>query len=50
LWTTSKCDALVTAAHQAGKFAFQPYLTWIGIACLAVGMVMSAQKPTEKAS
>jgi putative MFS transporter len=50
VWTTAKCDALVTAAQQAGKFGFQPYLTWLGIVILAVGMVMSMQKPAEKAS
>jgi putative MFS transporter len=50
VWNTAKCDALVTAAQQAGKFAYQPYLTWLGIVLLVVGIVMSSQKPAAKAS
>ena len=49
-WTTARCDALVTAAQQSGKFAFQPYLTWFGIALIAVGLVMSTWRPTAKTS
>lgn len=49
-WTTARCDALVTAAQQSGKFAFQPYLTWFGIALIAVGLVMSTRRPTAKTS
>jgi len=49
-WTTARCDALVTAAQRSGKFAFQPYLTWFGIALIAVGLVMSTRRPTAKTS
>jgi len=49
-WTTARCDALVTAAQQSGKFAFQPYLTWFGIALIAVGLVMSTRRPAAKSS
>ena len=49
-WTTARCDALVTAAQQSGKFVFQPYLTWFGIALIAVGLVMSTWRPTAKTS
>jgi putative MFS transporter len=49
-WTTARCDALVTAAQQSGKFAFQPYLTWFGIALIAIGLVMSTRRPTAKTS
>jgi len=49
-WTTARCDALVTAAQQSGKFAFQPYLTWFGIALIAVGLVMSTRRPAAKTS
>ena len=49
-WTTARCDALVTAAQQSGKFAFKPYLTWFGIALIAVGLVMSTRRPAAKTS
>ena len=49
-WTTARCDALVTAAQQSGKFAFQPYLTWFGIALIAVGLAMSTRRPAAKSS
>jgi putative MFS transporter len=49
-WTTARCDALVTAAQQSGKLAFQPYLTWFGIALIAVGLVMSTRRPAAKTS
>ena len=49
-WTTARCDALVTAAQRSGKFAFQPYLTWFGIALIAVGLVMSTRRPAAKSS
>src|SRR3974390_77955 len=49
-WTTARCDALVTAAQRSGKFAFQPYLTWFGIALIAVGLVMSTRRPAAKTS
>ena len=49
-WTTARCDALVTAAQQSGKLAFQPYLTWFGIALIAVGLVMSTRRSAAKTS
>jgi len=49
-WTTARCDALVTAAQQSGKLAFQPYLTWFGIALIAVGLLMSTRRPAAKTS
>jgi putative MFS transporter len=42
LYTTDQCQALVTAAEAAGKFAFKPYLSWIGIALVAAGFVAAA--------
>jgi putative MFS transporter len=49
-WTTARCDALVTAAQQAGKWTFEPYLTWFGIALIAGGVVTSMRRPTAKTS
>ena len=49
LYTSDKCQALVTAAEAAGKVAYQPYLTWIGLALLVAGIVMSMTgKPVAK--
>ena len=49
LYTSDKCQALVTAAEAAGKVAYQPYLTWIGLARLVAGIVMSMTgKPVAK--
>ncbi|MCX6602197.1 MAG: MFS transporter, partial [Acidobacteria bacterium] len=49
LYTNEKCQALVTAAEAAGKFAYKPYLTWIGLALLVVGIVMTmTSKPAVK--
>lgn len=44
LFTNDKCQALVTAAEAAGKFAYKPYLTWVGLALLAAGIFYSMQK------
>ena len=49
LYTSGRCETLVAAAEAAGKFAFQPYLTWIGIVLIAVGFVMAMMnKPVTK--
>jgi MFS transporter, putative metabolite:H+ symporter len=50
VWTTTRCDALVTAAQHAGKWTFQPYLTWFGIALIACGVVTSIRRPAAKTS
>lgn len=42
LYTTDRCQTLVTAAEAAGKFAFKPYLSWIGIALVVAGFVAAA--------
>jgi hypothetical protein len=50
LYTSAHCETLVTAAEAAGKFAFRPYLTWIGLALLLAGFAMAAtaKKPALK--
>lgn len=49
LYTSARCETLVAAAEAAGKFAFKPYLTWIGIVLIAAGLVMAMMnKPTTK--
>jgi len=51
LYTSARCETLVTAAEAAGKFAFKPYLTWIGLALVMVGFVMATtNKPATKAA
>jgi MFS transporter, putative metabolite:H+ symporter len=41
LYTSDRCATLVTAAEAAGKVAYQPYLTWIGLILLGAGIFMS---------
>ncbi len=49
LYTSDRCATLVAAAEAAGKVAYKPYLTWIGLALLVVGIVMSmTSKPVAK--
>ena len=51
LYTSARCETLVAAAEAAGKFAFKPYLTWIGLALVMVGFVMATtNKPATKAA
>ena len=51
LYTSARCETLVAAAEAAGKFAFKPYLTWIGLALVMVGFVMATTtKPATKAA
>lgn len=47
LYTTDQCQALVTAAEAAGKFAFKPYVSWIGIVLLVAGFVAGAMRKSE---
>jgi uncharacterized membrane protein len=49
LYTAARCETLVAAAEAAGKFAFRPYLTWVGVALIVVGIVMAmTNKPATK--
>ena len=49
LYTSPRCEVLITAAETAGKFAFRPYLTWVGVALIVVGLVMTLMnKPATK--
>ena len=49
LYTSPRCEVLVSAAEAAGKFAFRPYLTWIGCILIIVGLVMTmTNKPAAK--
>ena len=49
LYTSDRCATLVAAAEAAGKFAYQPYLTWIGLALLAAGIYYGmSKKPVVK--
>lgn len=49
LYTSDRCATLVAAAETAGKFAYKPYLTWIGIALIAAGFVSAMMnKPVVK--
>jgi putative MFS transporter len=49
LYTSPRCGVLITAAETAGKFAFRPYLTWVGVALIVVGLVMTLMnKPATK--
>ena len=49
LYTSPRCGVLITAAETAGKFAFRPYLTWVGVALIVVGLVMTMMnKPATK--
>jgi putative MFS transporter len=49
LYTSPRCEALITAAETAGKFTFRPYLTWVGVALIVVGLVMTMMnKPATK--
>jgi len=45
LYTNDTCQQLVTTATAAGKMGYYPYLTWIGIILIAVGVFMSMRKP-----
>ncbi len=45
LYTNDTCQQLVTAATATGKLGYYPYLTWIGIILIAVGVFMSMRKP-----
>jgi putative MFS transporter len=47
LYTTDRCQTLVTAAEAAGKFAFKPYLTWIGIALVVAGFVAATMQKSK---
>ena len=47
--TSARCETLIAAAEAAGKFAFKPYLTWIGIALILAGFVSAMMnKPVVK--
>jgi MFS transporter, putative metabolite:H+ symporter len=49
VYTASRCETLIAAAEAAGKVAFQPYLTWIGVVLIAVGFVMAmVNKPVTR--
>ena len=49
LYTSPRCEALVSAAEAAGKFAFRPYLTWVGVVLIVVGLIMTMMnKPATK--
>ncbi len=49
LYTTPRCDTLIAAAETAGKFAFKPYLTWIGLALIVAGFASTMMsKPATK--
>ncbi len=44
LYNNARCETLVAAATQAGKVGYYPYLTWIGIVLIVVGIVMTSQR------
>ena len=49
LYTSPRCEALVSAAEAAGKFAFRPYLTWVGVVLIVVGLIITMMnKPATK--
>ena len=51
LYTSDRCSTLVAAAEAAGKFAFKPYLSWLGIVLIIVGVAMTmtmVNKPAPK--
>jgi putative MFS transporter len=50
LYTNARCETLVAAAEAASKFAYKPYLTWIGILLVAAGLIMAmtSSKPATK--
>lgn len=47
LYTTDQCQALVTAAEAANKFAYKPYLTWIGIALVVAGFAAATMHKSK---
>lgn len=48
-YTSARCETLVAAAEAVGKFAYKPYLTWVGVVLIVVGIVMTTMnKPTTK--
>jgi putative MFS transporter len=47
LYSNDKCQALVTAAEAAGKFAYKPYLTWIGIALVIAGFAAATMQKSK---
>jgi putative MFS transporter len=47
--TSPHCETLIVAAEAAGKFAFKPYVTWIGIALILAGFISAMMnKPVVK--
>ncbi len=49
LYTSPRCEALVATAEAAGRFAFKPYLTWVGVLLIVVGLVMTMMnRPVTK--
>jgi putative MFS transporter len=49
VYTAGRCETLIAAAEGAGKIAFKPYLTWIGIVLIAAGFAMTMMnKPVAK--
>ena len=49
VYTSARCDTLIAAAEAAGKVAFKPYLTWIGIVLVVIGFAMATMsKPATK--
>jgi putative MFS transporter len=49
LYTSDHCATLVAAAEAAGKVAFKPYVTWIGLVLIAAGFVAGTMnKPVVK--
>ena len=39
-YATALCDAATTAAELAGRVAFHPFLTWIGLGLIVAGFVV----------
>ena len=47
LYTTDRCQTLITTAEAAGKFAFKPYLSWVGIVLVVAGFVAAAMHKSK---
>jgi putative MFS transporter len=45
LYTNDTCQQLVTTATAGGKLGYYPFLTWIGIVLILVGVFMTMRKP-----
>jgi len=50
VYTTTPCELIASTSELQGYVAYRPFIVWIGLGCLAIGLIMASQTASRSDS